>query len=88
MLLVRASTCCGTLGAAGAGVPGPSGSGAAIAGPVRVVRLSTADETRIVTLARTVLMAGKASHSGAATPGSDGIGSDLPDTQRENGLVR
>jgi hypothetical protein len=81
---VRASTCCGRLGAAGAAA-GPSGIGAATAGPVMVARLSTADETRIVTLARTVVMAGKASHSRGATPGSAEIGSDLPDTQRESG---
>src|SRR3954452_12678650 len=77
--------CCGTLGTTGAGaVPGSTGTGAATAGPVRVARPSTADEARIVTLARTVVMAGKANHSGAAKPGSTRIGSDLPDTQREN----
>ncbi|GAA1675077.1 hypothetical protein GCM10009745_17670 [Kribbella yunnanensis] len=39
------------------------------------------DETRIVTLVRTVVMAGKASHSRAAKPGSGEIARDLPGTQ-------
>ncbi|GAA1599602.1 hypothetical protein GCM10009804_65270 [Kribbella hippodromi] len=89
MLLVLVSTYCGALGAAALtpGASGTSGIGAATAGPVTVARLSTADETRIVTLARTVVMAGKASHSGAAKPGSAEIGSDLPDTQRDTGVI-
>ena len=56
------------------------GIGAATAGPVTVPRLSTADETRIVILARTVVMAGKASHSRAAKPGAGEIARDLPGT--------
>jgi hypothetical protein len=81
--------CVGALGgvAGTEPAPGSSGIGAATAGPVTVARLSTVDEARIVTLARTVVMARKASHSRAAAPGSAEIGKHFPATQRNEALI-
>jgi hypothetical protein len=62
------------------GAPGSSGIRTAAAVPVTVTRLSAVDETRMVTLARTVVTAGKASHSGALKPGSDDFGKHFPAT--------
>src|SRR5689334_14348564 len=61
---------------------GPSGIGAAAAEPMAAPKQSAVDETRIVILVRTVVMAGKASHSRAAKPGSGEIARELTDTHR------
>ncbi|GAA0572360.1 hypothetical protein GCM10009534_02770 [Kribbella sandramycini] len=64
VLWLRTSTFSGTAaaGAADGLPPGPSGIGAAVAVLTAAPKQSAVDETRIVTLARTVVMDGKASH--------------------------
>jgi hypothetical protein len=91
VLLVVWSTYGGAAGVAAGAEPadalGSSGNRAAAAVPVTVPRLSTVDETRIVTLARTVVMAGKASHSKGLKPDTDDNGRHFPGTERNGGLV-
>jgi hypothetical protein len=55
--------------------------------PVAAARQNAVDEARMITLAGTVVMAGKASHSRAAKPGSAEIGKHFPATQRNETLI-
>jgi hypothetical protein len=67
-------------------MPGPSGTRTAVAVPVTDPKQSTVDETRRVTLARTVVMTGKASQRRAAKPGSGNIPRQFSGTQRDEVL--